>query len=119
MLFHDHYALHRHYKTGEVVSDVVWTDWDYSLAESAQFISDYTTQEGHLIWEAESERITFNAKKKINKARAAIDRRTKGTEKNPYKASDGEYWVTEPVIMRGDDWPTVSEWFDEQARKNA
>lgn len=111
--------MHRHHKTGEVVGDVVWTDWDYVLAECVQFIADYTTQEGHLIWEAESERVTFNAKKKINKARAAIDRRTKGSKDKPYTPVDGEYWVTEPVLMRGEEWPTITEWFDEQARKNA
>jgi hypothetical protein len=119
MLCRDYYALNRNVYSGEpIVSESMWTDWDYALAESIQFIDDYTTAEGHLIWEAESERVTFNAKKKINKARAAIDRKTKGTEKNPYKVSDGEYWVTEPLLMRGDDWPTLSEWLDEQVRKN-
>lgn len=118
MLFHDHYALHRDWFTGEPYDEVVWTDWDYVLAECIQFIADYTTQEGHLIWEAESERVTFDAKKKINKARAAIDRRTKGSDKKAYVPSDGEYWTTQPVLMRGEEWPTLSEWFDDIARKN-
>ena len=119
MLARDYYALNRNAFTGEpIVSETMWTDWDYALAEAIQFIDDYTTAEGHLLWESESERVTFNAKKKINKARAAIDRKTKGTEKNPYKASDGEYWVTEPVLMRGDDWPTIGEWFEDQSKKN-
>lgn len=120
MLFRDYYALNRNVFTGEpIVSENMWTDWDYALAEAVQFIDDYTTQEGHLVWEAESERVTFNAKKKINKARAAIDRRTKGSKDKAYQASDGEYWVTEPVLMRGDEWPTLTEWFEEQSRKNA
>jgi len=120
MLMRDFYALNRNPYTSEpFVFDTMWTDWDYALSEAIQFIDDYTTAEGHLIWEAESERVTFNAKKKINKARAAIDRRTKGSKDKPYNASDGEYWITEPVLMRGDDWPTLTEWFEEQARKNA
>lgn len=120
MLARDFYALNRNVFTGEpMTTESMWTDWDYALAEAIQFIDDYTTQEGHLVWEAESERVTFNAKKKINKARAAIDRRTKGSKDKPYTASDGEYWVTEPMLMRGEDWPTLTEWFDEEARKNA
>lgn len=119
MLMHDHYALHRNPWTDEPADAIVWTDWDYLLAECVQFIEDYTTQEGHLAWESESERVTFDARRKINKARAAIDRKTKGSEKNPYKPYDGEYWVTDPVLMRGDDWPTLDEWLEEQNRKNA
>jgi hypothetical protein len=118
MLMHDHYALHRDPWTGLPDSNVVWTDWDYILAECVQFISDYTTAEGHLVWEAESDRVTFNAVRKINRARAAIDRKTKGSEKNPYKALDGEYWLTEPVLMRGEEWPSINEWFDQESAKN-
>jgi hypothetical protein len=118
MLFHDHYALHRNYYTNKPADVVVWTDWDYALAECVQFIADYTTQEGHLVWEAESENVTFNATRKINKARAAIDRKTKGSKNKSYEPADGEYWVTNPVLMRGDDWPTLVDWFEEQKRKN-
>lgn len=118
MLLHDHYALHRDPWSNKPFENVVWTDWDYVLAECIQLIEDYTTPEGHLGWESDSERVTFDARRKINKARAAIDRKTKGSEKNPYKAQDGEYWVTSPVLMRGEDWPTIGEWFEEQAKKN-
>lgn len=118
MLFHDFYALNRDTVTGEPNPSVVWSDWDYILAEVIQFIDDYTTPEGHLLWEAESDRVTFDARKKINKARAAIDRRTKGSKNKQYEAADGEYWVTEPVLMRGDDWPTINEWFDAQVAVN-
>lgn len=118
MLLHDHYALHRNWFTGEADEEPTWTDWDYALAEVGQMLEDYRTPEGHMFWEAESERVTFDARKKINKARAAIDRKTKGSKGKPYKPLDGEYWVTEPVLMEGDDWPTLEEWLEEkQARE--
>lgn len=119
MLFQDHYALHRHFYSGDVEREPVWTDWDFALANAVQIIDDFTTAEGHLVWEAESERVTFDALKKINKARAAIDRRTKGTKNKAYEASDGEYWTTEPVLMRGDEWPTMDEWVSEKVSKSS
>lgn len=114
VLLHDFYALHRNSVTGEPDEDPTWTDWDYILAEVGQMLEDYRTPEGHMFWEAESERVTFDAQRKINRARAAIERKTKGSKNKPYKAQDGEYWITEPVLMYGDDWPTIEEWMAEK-----
>lgn len=121
MILQDHHAGHRDYYTGEVDGPADPTEWDYALSSAFQIIEDNQTPEGHLRWESESDRVTFDAKRRINKARAAIERRTKGTEKVPYKPQDGEYWVTEPVLMdRGanPDWPTMSEWVEDEVRKN-
>jgi len=114
VLLYDNYAMHRDWFTGEVDEEPFWTDWDYILAEVAQMLEDYRTPEGHMFWEAESQRVTFDAQRKINKARAAIERKTKGSKNKPYKPADGEYWVTEPVLMSGDDWPTIAEWMEEK-----
>jgi hypothetical protein len=114
VLLYDYHALHRNWFTGDVDEEPTWTDWDYILAEVGQMLEDYRTPEGHMFWEAESERVTFNAQRKINKAKAAIDRKTKGSKNKPYSPQDGEYWTTEPVLMYGDDWPTIEEWMEEK-----
>jgi len=118
VLMRDHYALHRNSYSGDVDETVVWTDWDYALAEAVQLLEDYTTPEGHVVWEADSERVTFDAKKKISKARAAIERKTRGSKNKAYEPDLGEYWVTTPRLMHGEEWPTLEEWVLEQNEKN-
>ena len=91
-----------------------WIDWDFSLAEALQTIEDFTDSHGQLFWETEPEAMDVSARKKIDKFQAAIDRATKGTDKNPYKPEPGEVWVPE-LQWRGpeDEYPTYRTYLQE------
>lgn len=115
MLTHDWFAGHRDWWTGEPLTDNPYpTDWDLLLDEAYQIIEDYTDDNGILIWERESDRVTFDAIPRVNKALAARDKKTSG--KN-YKPRHGEYWEFKPILMRGTEWPTLEEYFEEKAEK--
>lgn len=117
MLLHDPFAGHRDWETGEPLlaqSDVFWTEWDYALADAVTFMQDHTNEHGHLVWEQEDPRVTVVARRKIDRAQAAIEKKTKGSDKNPYKPKDGEKWYTELRLPDGGDWPTFDEWYERQ-----
>lgn len=69
------------------------------------------------IWWDESDRVTFDAKARISKSRAAMERAQEADGKKKSK-SYGKYYVAEPRLMEGDEMPTREEWLEEQERKN-
>jgi hypothetical protein len=93
-----------------------WTIWDYRLFK-AHFILQDWYRDGIPVWWDESERITFNAKARVSKSRAAIERAQESAGKNK-KSVPGRYFVAEPVVTDGGEFPTRSEWLEEQERKN-
>lgn len=96
---------HRDFYFEEYGDKDEWIDWDYAIASALQTIEDMTDSHGLLAWETESERMDVEAVKKIDKFQASIDRKTKGSEKNPYKPEPGEAWVPK-TTLRGGEEPT-------------
>ena len=86
-----------------------WVDWDYALVSALQTLEDLTDKNGIPVWESEAEFVDIQAKKKIDKFQASIDRKTKGTEKHPYKPEPGEAWVPD-VSTRSGEWPTYRDY---------
>ena len=113
----DPYFGHRDPLTGEPLRDRdEMTDWDFALIAAFQLINDLTDKHGLLRHETESDRVMVSAKKEIDRFQAAVDRMTKSTGKRGYTPSAGEYFV--PVLeLRGDEWPTVEEFFAKEAEK--
>lgn len=68
------------------------------------------------IWWDESERITFDAKARVSKSRAAIERAQEADGKKKNKAH-GRYFTAEPRVMDGGEMPTRDEWLKEQEEK--
>lgn len=90
-----------------------WTQWDFALARTVQFIADHTDQNGVLSWNKDTPRVEITADRKIDpfeRAKAAV------TNGKNYKAKHGEYFVP-GYELRGGDWPTPSEWYRAQAEK--
>jgi hypothetical protein len=122
MLFRDHFFGFTDWRGLPTVSadEVHWTMWDYALADAIQLIADYTDSHGHLIWEREGEQVEAVAVKKIDKAQAAIDRKTKGSKNKPYEPSPGETWQTRLILRPGweeEGWPTLRDYIEaENAR---
>jgi hypothetical protein len=105
MLLRDPYAGHRNFYTDEPDAPLnEWTQWDFALAMAVQFIKDGTTEEGHLIWEIEDERVVVEPIREINKARAATDAITSVKD---YKAAPGEYWRTK----------LITPWHEEEVKQ--
>lgn len=76
-------------------------------------------RDGIPIWWDESERVAFDAKARISKSRAAVERAQESANKNNKKSVPGRYFVAEPKVIDGGEFPTRDEWLDEQAAKNA
>ena len=105
--------------TAMIYSDpthVDWTVWDYRLVK-AHFMLKNWYREGVPIWWDESDRVTFDAKSRVSKSRAAIERAQEkaGKAKNP---TPGRYFVAEARVMDDGDFPTREEWLLEQKIKS-
>jgi hypothetical protein len=76
MLLNDAYAGHRKWwrrdwePTPALAS--VWTEWDYILVRVVQYIEDYTTANGHLVWIDEDTDVYWE----IDKASSGYERDT-------------------------------------------
>ena len=93
-----------------------WTVWDYRLLK-AHYILEEWYRDGIPLWWDESDRVTFDARARFSKSRAAIERAQESDSKKKSK-SYGKYYVAEPKVIDGGNMPTREEWLDEQQRKN-
>lgn len=82
----------------------------------AHYILEDWYRDGVPIWWDESDRVTFDAKARVSKSRAAIERAQEADSKKKNK-SYGRYFIAEPRLMEGDEMPTRDEWLEEQERK--
>tara|TARA_R110000868_G_scaffold170469_1_gene405759 strand:- start:3540 stop:3872 length:333 start_codon:yes stop_codon:yes gene_type:complete len=89
--------------------------WDYRLVKAHYILEDWY-RDGVPIWWDESERITFDAKGRVSKSRAAIERAQEADGKKKNKAH-GRYFIAEPRVMDGGEMPTREEWLKEQEEK--
>jgi hypothetical protein len=69
------------------------------------------------VWWDESDRVTFDAKARYSKSRAAVERAQEADSKKKSKQF-GKYYITEPRVIDGGDMPTKTEWLEEQERKS-
>jgi hypothetical protein len=60
--------------------------------------------------------VTFDAKGRTSKSRAAIERAQESDSKKKSNAK-GRYYVAEPRVMDGGEFPTRDEWLREEAAK--
>lgn len=117
-ILQDHYAHFRDSFSYEVDGTPVWTEWDFALLNALQTIEDYTDPEtGELVFVEQSDRVTYDATRYTKKSVAAVERKTKGSDKKPYKSQPGERWRTKAKVMDGGELPTLSEFIAEQEKK--
>lgn len=108
-----------HPPTAVIFSDPThteWTMWDYRLIKAHYILQDWY-RDGVPLWWDESDRVTFDAKARFSKSRAAIERAQEADGKKKSKAY-GKYYIVEPRVMDGGDMPTRQEWLEEQERKS-
>lgn len=87
--------------------------WDYAIISALQAVEDNTDSNGLLAYETEPEAMDVSAKRKINKFTASVEKRTKGTDKHPYKAEPGETWVPElNWLGKEEDYPTYRSYLE-------
>jgi hypothetical protein len=92
-----------------------WDVWDYRLFKAHYILEDWY-RDGIPIWWDESDRVTFDAKARVSKSRAAIERAQEADSKKKSK-SHGRYFTAEPRVMDGGELPTRDEWLAEQEVK--
>ena len=93
-----------------------WNMWDYRLFKAHYILQDWY-RDGIPIWWDESDRVTFDAKARVSKSRAAIERAQESGSKNK-KSTPGRYFIAEPRVMDGGELPTRDEWIEEQKVKS-
>lgn len=93
-----------------------WNHWDYKLFKAHYILEDWY-RDGVPLWWDESERVTFDAKARVSKSRAAIDRAQEAANKKK-TPTHGQYFIAEPRVMDGGELPTRDEWLEEQERKS-
>lgn len=104
VIMRDDWQGHRRISTGLPIGDrEEWTEWDHTLLDVFQTIEDYTDEYGLLVWQREDEAVVIDAKKKIHPFKEAVDQKTTGTDKKPYKAEPGEYFVPDMWSKRKDE----------------
>lgn len=94
-----------------------WNVWDYRLFKAHYILEDWY-RDGIPIWWDESDRVTFDAKARTSKSRAAIERAQESDGKKKQKQY-GKYYIAEPRVMDGGKMPTRDEWLDEQEKKQS
>lgn len=100
----DDWYGHRNPITGEPLGNSEeYLSWDWALLNAYQLIEDYTDDVGLLAWERDDEAANISADRKIHPFHAAKDKKTKGTEKKPYKPYPGEYFVPKLTSQRKDE----------------
>ncbi len=90
--------------------------WDYRLIKAYHLVQDWY-RDGIPLWWDESDRVTFNARARVSKSRAAIERAQDSAGKKK-STVHGRYFIAEPKVMDGGPFPTRDEWLKEQALKN-
>lgn len=98
-------------------SHTTWSVWDYKLFKAHYILQDWY-RDGVPIWVDESDRVSFDAKARVSKARAAIERAQDNASKGNKKPVYGRYFIAEPRVMDGGELPTREEWLEEQQAKN-
>ncbi len=93
-----------------------WNEWDYKLFKAHYILEDWY-RDGVPLWWDESDRVTFDAKPRVSKSRAAVERAQEAQGKKKNK-SHGLYFVAEPRLMDDGEMPTRDEWLQEQSDKN-
>jgi len=94
-----------------------WDQWDFKLFKAHYILKDWY-RNGIPVWWDESDRVTFDAKPRVSKSRAAIERASEKESKKKTK-THGLYYAAEPRLMDGENMPTRAEWLEEQERKNS
>lgn len=92
-----------------------WGVWDYRLFKAHYILEDWY-RDGVPIWVDESDRVTFDAKARTSKSRAAIERAQEADNKKKSKQF-GKYYIAEPRVMDGGELPTRDEWLQEEENK--
>ena len=105
--------------TAVILNDVnhkEWTQWDYKLFKAHYILEDWY-RDGIPIWWDESDRVAFEAKARVSKSRAAIERAQEAASKKK-STVHGRYFIAEPRAIGGGELPTRDEWVEEQAIKS-
>jgi hypothetical protein len=92
-----------------------WTAWDYKLFK-AHFLKEDWYRDGIPIWWDESDRVAFDAKPRVSKSRAAIEKAQDKASKAKTQVH-GRYYIAEPRVIGGGELPTREEWMQEQETK--
>ena len=91
------------------------TTWDGKLIK-ALYLNEAFEVEGYPIWIEESPNVTFEAKSKVIRSLAVVEKAqdAEANKKNPTK---GKRFYAEAVLVPGKTWPTRKEWQDRQGAK--
>lgn len=89
--------------------------WDIKLVVALEIYEGLLVGSVPIYWD-QSDRVTFDVKKRVSKSRKAIEAAQERDAKSK-SAQHGVLYYAEPRVMDGGAMPTLEEWHAEQERK--
>lgn len=109
MLLNDAYGGHRKwwdpsYRPSPAMASV-WTDWDYILLRVAQYLEDYTTQNGYPIWVEQDPDVYWEPTKIESGYERAVHEYRESNELKPYESVN-----MKPTWADDAEQPSMEKW---------
>lgn len=117
-MFYDHYAMNRNLLTGEPDSDIIWTEWDYTLLHVMKSLEQYVDKEtGNWVWLEHHPDVRWTIEQRYRRSMAAKEQ---FESRKGYTRKPGEYLITVPHPSGREELPTYQDWVDwELTRKSS
>ena len=99
-----------------------WCKWDFLLIKAYYFLENMM-QGDYPIWIADSDRVRWEVEKKTSRPQAALDKakhdEQRRMDKKGASPKYGLQFVLKPKVSDGGAMPTLREWLEERADKDA
>jgi hypothetical protein len=90
--------------------------WDIKLVVALEIYEGLLVGSVPIYWD-QSDRVTFNVKKRVSKSRKVIEAAQEADQNRKGFKTHGLLYYAEPRTMDGGPLPTLQEWHAEQERK--
>ena len=98
--------------------DAKWTKWDFKLVTGLELYDNLATGSGFPVYIDQSDRVRFELNSYVSKSKAVLDRAEENASKGTAKNHGKVFYVT-PETIDGGPLPTLEEYLEEKARKDA
>lgn len=119
MILADPYAGYRKWwhdphRTYDPALASIWTDWDYILLRAYQYIEDYTTDSGHLVWVEQDPDVGWD----IEKVESFYAREMHQYREN-HEVKEWETLHAKPVWESDVEPPSMEKWLKRMEEEQA
>lgn len=92
-----------------------YTKWDYRLIKAVYAMEHYEVN-GYPVWVEESPDVTFKAKKKTIRSKAAVEKLERSLTRGGKETAPGTIVYPTVEIKSGGSWPRRADWLERKAK---